>query len=252
MAYTIKKIAKMTGITLRTLRHYDQIGLFRPSGRSESGYRLYSSEDLESLQQILFFRELDFPLSKIAEMIQAPGFDRQAAMEMQMTFLQQRARRYQRLAKLAQDTIANMKGENDMKENELFQGFDYDQVMLEQKQYEEEVKTRWGDQDSYKISKKRTSGYTKADWSRIFKEQENNMQELAACYAEKIPFDHPRVQAVVESARAYIDKYFYPCSSEMMKCLGNGYVSDERFKAFYDKISPGLAEYYNQAIQYSD
>ena len=77
------------------------------------------------------------------------------------------------------------------------------------------------------------------------------MQELAACYAEKVPSDHPRMQAVVESARLYIDKYYYPCSTEMMKCLGNGYVSDERFKAFYDKISPGLAEYYNQAIQIS-
>lgn len=251
MVYTINKIAKMTGITLRTLRHFDQIGLFQPSGRSETGYRLYSSEDLETLQQILFFRELDFPLSKIKSLMNLPGFDRQAALERQLTFLQQRAGRYLSLAKLARNTIANMKGEIMMKEEELFTGFDYDLVMLEQKQYEEEVKARWGDQDSYKISKKRTSRYTKADWSQIFREQETNMQELAACYAEALPVDHPRMQTVVESARMYINQYFYPCSPTMMKCLGKGYVSDERFKAFYDKISPGLAEYYNQAIQQS-
>ena len=133
MAYSINKIAKMTGITLRTLRHYDQIGLFQPSGRSESGYRLYSNRDLETLQQILFFRELDFPLSKISELIKSPGFDRQTALEMQKTFLEQRARRYQGLAQLAQDTLTSMKGDTTMKEEELFTGFDYDQTMLEQK-----------------------------------------------------------------------------------------------------------------------
>lgn len=250
MRYTTYQVAKMTGVTVRALRHYDKIGLLRPGNRSEAGYRLYNGEDLATLQQILFFKELDFPLCKIAEMMQSPGFDRKAALVMQMDFLEKRAQRYMELSQLARDTLAAMKGEKEMEEKELFEAFDYDRMMAQQKQYEDEVKQRWGNGDAYKISKQRTSKYTKADWENIMKANEPNIQELIACYKEQIPYTHTRMQTVVENARLLIDKNFYPCSKEMMSGLGSLYVTDERFQAYYDKLAPGLAVYYNQAIQH--
>ena len=137
-----------------------------------------------------------------------------------------------------------------MDNKELFKEFDYDKMMEHQKQYEDEVKERWGDTDAYKISAKRASKYTKEDWAKISATGEEYMKELIACFNEKVAYDDPRMIAVCEKARGHITTYFYPCSLEMYSNLGNMYVADERFTAFYDKFAPGLAAYYNEAIQH--
>ena len=250
MTYTINKIAQIAGVTLRTLRYYDKIGLLTPSSRTEAGYRLYSDEDMERLQQILFFRELDFPLSKIGEILDNPNFERKEALEMQIQFLEKRAERYVKLSQLAKDTLSNLIGGIKMENKNLFSGFDYDRMIEEQKQYEDEVRDRWGHTDAYKISKERTAKLTKEDWERINEVQMNNLKELCELYGEEVSFDDPRVQAVVEKSFDFINDTFYPCTLEMLSGLGNMYVSDERFTAYYEKFAPGLAAYYNEAIQY--
>ncbi len=249
MEYTTYQVAKMTGITVRTLRYYDQIGLLRPSGYGETRHRFYDADALETLQQILFFRELEFPLAKIAEIIQSPAFDRQKALEMQMDFLEKKAERYQKLSRLAFDTLCSMRGERTMENYELFDGFDTEKMLAEQKQYEEEVRNRWDSTEAYKVSRQRSSSYTKEDWIRINEAQQANMNTLVDCFTEEMPVDSARVQEVVENARLHIDRYFYPCPPEMMSGLGEMYIDDPRFKETYDKMGDGLAQYYHDAIQ---
>ena len=250
MSYTINRIAQTAGVTLRTLRYYDRIGLLVPSGRTEAGYRLYSDDDLDKLQQILFFRELDFPLEKIGRLMEDPAFDRKEALNMQIRFLEKRAERYLKLTKLAKKTLQNLEGGKKMDKKEMFKAFDYDKMMEEQKQYEDEVKDRWGSTEAYRISKERTSKYTKEDWERIGAESEGNLKEMIECFTSGVPYDDPRMMAVCDNARAQMSKNFYPCSLEMYSNLGNMYIADERFTAFYDKFAPGLAAYYNEAIQH--
>lgn len=249
MTYTINQIAGLAGITIKTLRHYDKLGLLVPTGRSEAGYRLYSEENVEKLQQILFFRELDFPLARIKEIMGDPAFDRKHALEMQIEFLDERAKRYKKLSGLAKRTLNDLEGEKKMKKEELFEGFDYDKMMEDQKKYEPEVKERWGETDAYKVSKQRTDKYTKEDWERIQAESLGTLQELIACFREKEPVDGERMMAVCEAFRNHITKNFYPCTLEIFSGLGNMYVADERFTEFYDKHETGLAAYYNEAIQ---
>lgn len=250
MSYTINKIAQMAGVTLRTLRYYDKIGLLAPTARSEAGYRLYSDEDVGRLQQILFFKELDFPLVRILQIMVSPGFDRKKALAAQIEWLEKRAERYEKLSEMAKQTLQNLEGSFKMENKEMFKAFDYDKMIEDQKQYEDEVKERWGSTDSYRISAERTSKYTKADWERINTESDENIKELISCFNEKLPYHDARMMSVCEKARGHMSRYFYPCSLEAYSNLGSMYVTDERFTANYDKFAPRLAAYYNEAIQH--
>ena len=250
MLYRINELANLAGISERTLRYYDQIGLLIPASRSDTGYRIYSDNDLEKLQQILFWRELGFSLEQIRQLLNQPGFDRRQALEAQINLLQERARHFQRLANLAQDTLNSEKGAKKLTSKDLFTAFNYEQIMEEQKQYEAEVEERWGDTEAYRISKERTSGYTRDDWEKINSVQMDNLKELAELYESGTAYDDHRVIAVVARNLQFISDYFYPCSLELFSCLGNMYITDERFTAFYERIAPGLAAYYNEAIQH--
>ncbi len=250
MGYTVNQVAQLAGVTLRTLRYYDKIGLLTPYARTEAGYRIYSPEDVEKLQQILFFRELDFPLARIREILNNPSFDRRDALRMQADYLEKRAARYLNLSQLARETLKNLEGGNKMAKKDMFAGFDYDQMLEEQKQYEDEVKERWGKTDAYKESMAKTAKYTKEDWERINGAQMQNLKDLCDLYNAKVSHDDLQVQEVVGRSRKFISDNFYQCSVEVFSGLGQMYVTDERFTAYYDKYAPGLAAYYNDAIQY--
>lgn len=250
MDYTIKHVAQLAGVTLRTLRYYDKIGLLSPSTRTQAGYRIYSPEDMERLQQILFFRELDFPLARIIEILNSPAFDRREALKMQAKDLKRRAERYLNLSELATETLSNLEGGYQMAKKDLFEGFDYDKIMEEQKQYEAEVKDRWGNTEAYKSSMAKTTKYTREDWERINKIQIQNLKDLCHLYESKVPYNDPRVQEVVDRSRKFISDNFYDCSMEIFSGLGRMYVADERFTAYYEKFAPGLAAFYNDAIQF--
>lgn len=250
MSYTINKTAQLAGVTLRTLRYYDRIGLLVPSGRTEAGYRLYSDEDVEKLQQILFFRELDFPLAKIEQILGSPEYDRREALKMQVRYLEKRAERYWKLSELARETLRNLEGGIKMDRKEMFKAFDYDKIIDHQKHYEDEAKERWGHSDAYKISAQRAARYTREDWEKMNAESEEFLKEMIDCFQEGVPYSDSRMMAVCEKARNQINTWFYPCSLEMYSNLGNMYIADERFSEYYDKFVPGLAAYYNEAIQY--
>ena len=250
MGYTVNQVAQLAGVTLRTLRYYDKIGLLTPSTRTQAGYRIYSPEDVDRLQQILFFRELDFPLARIIEILNNPAFDRCDALKMQAENLEKRAEKYLKLSQLARETLISLERGNKMAQKDMFKGFDHEKMMEEQKQYETEVKERWGNTEAYRVSKARSANYTKEDWEHISKTQMQNLKDLCDLYNAQVPHDDPRVQDVVDRSRKFISDNFYECSLEALSGLGQMYVADERFTEYYEKFAPGLAAYYNDAIQY--
>lgn len=239
MAYTVSEVADLAHISVRTLHHYDDVGLLEPSGRSDAGYRLYDDAALERLQQILIFRELGFELTRIKEIMADRGFDRRAALLGQRELLEARATRLLTMVDAIDTAIAHEEKGTPMSKDEMFEVFeDFDPS-----EHEEEARERWGDTDAYKESERRTSQYTKADWERYKAEAEEINLAMVALMDEGVAPDDERAMDTVDRARVQIDKWFYPCSRRMHAELGKMYVADPRFTATYEKIRSGLAQY---------
>lgn len=238
-------MADLAGISVRALRHYDELGLLRPSGRSDAGWRLYAPEDLNRLQQVLFYRELGFGLTEIRDLMADPRFDRREALVVQRGLIVAKTARLKAILDLIDKTLASIERGMEMSKEEIFEVFgDFDPA-----EYEEEVKERWGDTEAYKESARRTAGYTKEDWQRIKDEGEAWMTKAIELFDNGTAPDDPKAKALAEEARLAIDRNFYPCSRSMHMMLGEGYVSDPRFTEYYDKHRSGLAKWFNEAIK---
>jgi DNA-binding transcriptional MerR regulator len=244
-AYTVGELAGLARVSIRTLHHYDAIGLLAPSRRTGSGYRLYGHEELERLQQILLYRELDFSLDAIARIMLDPTFDRRAALVAQREQLAARAGRMQAILAAIDAALEALAGGEPMNEADMFEVFG----AFDPRQYEPEAKERWGDADAYKESARRTSRYTKDDWKQIKAEGDACARGLADRLAAGANPGDEDVQALVERHRLQIDKWFYPCSIEMQVNLSDMYVADLRFSATYDRYRPGLARFLRDAIR---
>lgn len=236
----ISEVAKLTGITVRTLHYYDEVGLLKPSEITEAGYRLYSREDLEILQQILFFRELDFPLSQIKEIMNNPNYDKEEALKKQKELLIQQRQRIEGLIKLIEKRI---EGDNNMS----FKEFDMNEIEENKKKYAKEVKERWGTSKAYEESEKKTSSYNKEKWGDVNQET----SEIFKGFAELRNSDpgSEEVQELVRRWQKYITDNFYTCTNEILSGLGLMYVEDERFKENLDKNGEGTAKLMAEAIK---
>ncbi|MDX2092595.1 MAG: MerR family transcriptional regulator [Kofleriaceae bacterium] len=243
MAYTVGELAKLTGVTVRALHHYDEIGLVRPSQRNSAGHRLYDDRDALRLQQVMLFRELGLPLDEIAAAIDEAPSREELLRRHRDALIVKRGKLDQMLAAVdaALDTIEKGKPMQPEDFKHLFDGFD-------PTEYEAEARERWGETDAYKESARRTKTYGKADWERMKEEANAINQQLVACMNAGAPPDDPRTQAAVDAHRLHIDTWFYPCSKEMHKNLGAMYVADERFTKNLDKVAPGFARYLSEAI----
>lgn len=249
MAYTVKALADLSGVTPRTLRFYDSEGLLKPSRRTESGIRLYEEEQVQILQQILFFREMDFPLSEIEKLICAPDFDRIKALESHRKMLKQQAERFEKLVKTVDRTIEDLKGGNHMTK-EHFEAFDMKAMMNEHKKYEAEAEQRWGETDAYKQSSKRTKSYTEDDWRQIHRESAEIDARLIELMDSNALAEDERVQKCIHDKRMHLNKYFYDCPVAMIGGLGQMYIDDPRFTKNIDKAREGLAAYMRDAMVY--
>ena len=242
MAFTVGDLAKLTGVTVRALHHYDEIGLVRPSERTAAGYRLYTDADVHRLQQVLLFRELGLPLEEIASAIdEAAGRD-ELLREHRKALVTKRDRLDAMLA--AVDAALAQKGPNTMQPDDvkkMFDGFDHSQ-------YEAEAEQRWGNTEAFKESARRTKKYGPAEWQQIKDDWATLYSELAALMTANVAVTDPRVQTLVEQHRQHIDRWFYPCSKEMHKNLGAMYVADPWFAENIDKAGAGLAQYLSDAI----
>ena len=242
---TVGQIARIAGVTVRTLHHYDEIGLVVPTTRTESGYRLYGDTQVERLQEVLFFRELGLPLEEIRDMVEQPGYDRVSALKRQRALLEAKAERVLRMIDAVDAAIdASEQGITMNKEDmlEVFGDFD-------PSEHEDEARERWGHTDAYKESQRRVATYTKDDWKAIGADGAEINEAFLALMAAGTAADSTEAMAVAEHHRAHISKWFYECSYDVHRGLGEMYVTDPRFTENIDKAGEGLAEYMSRAIQ---
>lgn len=240
MQYTIKEISDLAGVTTRTLRYYDEIGLLSPAQVGGNGYRYYDQENLLRLQQILFFRELDVPLKDIQLIMSRPDFNLIGALERHRASLRNRAKRLEKLIATVDNTIDMLNGDVDMTEKEYFDGFD-------ETAYEEETRERWGGMPKYEESQKKWASYTRDQKEAIKQEGGRITRRMVGESAGVSPSD-PDVQAAVGAYYDYINKYFYTCEVGFLRDLADGWVEDPRFAANYERIRPGGAEFVREAV----
>jgi len=231
----------MTGVTVRTLHHYDEIGLLAPSGRSEAGYRLYAYADLARLQEILVWRALGFSLGEIQALLDDPAYDRIGALRRQRELVQRESERLGGLCNALDSAIEAEEKGTTMQESAMFDGFD-------PAAYEDEVRERWGDTDAYRESTRRAASYRDAEWQAIRAEWDEIVAELAAAQAAGAPADGARAMAAAERHRQHISRWFYDCPPAMHRGLGTMSAADPRFASNYDKVAPGLSAYVRDAF----
>ena len=240
--YSVSDLARLSGVTVRTLHHYDAIGLLIPSGRTAAGYRLYSSTDAHRLGRILAYRACGLTLADIALVIDDD--DPIGHLHRQLVLLDARRDELDRQRETLRRALEARQMGINLDPGEMLDVFgEHDPT-----EHSQEAEERWGDTDAYRESHRRTSSYAKADWQRLGAETEAIEAELAACCSAGEPADGSRAKAAAEAHRRHIDAWFYPCSHEMQVNLAEMYVQDERFRAHYDDVRPGLADYVHDAI----
>jgi DNA-binding transcriptional MerR regulator len=244
MSYPVGRVAELAGVTVRTLHHYDEIGLLSPSNRSAAGYRRYDDADLERLQQIRYYRELGFSLEEIATILDDPQSDAAAHLRRQHELLTARIKRLEAMVTAIEFEMEARKVGIQLTPQERFEVFgDFDPD-----HYAEEAERRWGGTDAYQESVRRAGRYSKADWQRLQAEAGEWAQRLVAAMEAGEAADGPVAMELAEEHRAHISRWFYECSYEIHTGLADMYVGDPRFTEFYEKIKPGTARYLNQAI----
>jgi DNA-binding transcriptional MerR regulator len=244
VGYSVGQVAGFAGVTVRTLHHYDDIGLLAPGERSHAGHRRYSDADLDRLQQILFYRELGFPLEEVAALLDDPEADPRAHLRRRHELLTARIEKLQKMAAAVEHAMeARNMGINLTPEEkfEVFGDFDPDQ-------YEDEARDRWGGTDAYRQSRQRTASYTKDDWKRLTEEFDALHRRMADLLAAGTPAGSEEAMDTAEEHRRFITRAYYDCAHETHTCLGEMYVTDPRFTRTYEEIRPGLAGYLRDAI----
>ena len=238
----IKEFSKLCNVSVRTLHYYDQIGLLKPTSVDENnGYRCYDEKCLERMQQILFYRELEFSLSDIHEILSSENFDKKKALSGQKQLLSLKKERIERLISALDDA---MKGENIP-----MNVFDNSEFEKTRQQYADEASKKWGETAAYKESAEKTKGYTKEKYADITEQMTKLICEFSACKNNLYPPDSDTAQALVLKWQNFITENYYTCTKEILKGLSQMYTADERFKENIDKQGEGTAEYMSKAIE---
>ena len=244
MALKVSEVARLAGVSVRTLHHYDEIGLVRPSARSEAGYRLYAPADVERLQQVLFFRELEFALDEIQKILAEPDFELGAALRLQKRLLTERAIRTKALIAAVDAAIDSLEKGTTMTPEERLEVFGD----FKPEEYEAEAEQRWGGTETYKESIRRTKSYRKEDWEQIKAEGGGIYADLARLVSAGTAPSTVEAMDAAERHRAHITRWFYPCPPELHRGLGQMYVDDPRFAANIDKFGAGVSAFCRDAF----
>lgn len=235
---TVNEVSKLTGVSIRTLQYYDKIGLLHPAKYSESGYRLYDDTALEKLQQILLFRELEFPLKDIKVIMDSPDFDRSKALEQQITLLMLKKEHLEDLIRLARGI--KLIGVKKMD----FSAFDTSKI----DEYAAQAKASWGNTPEYREYEEKAKGRTKQEEQDIGK----NMMQIFTEFGTMLDLqpDSEKVQTQVKKLQDYITENFYTCSDDVLHSLGNMYAGGGDFTTNIDRAGgEGTAEFVSQAIE---
>lgn len=239
--YTVGAVADMAGVSVRTLHHYDEIGLLEPSERSAAGYRLYSEADLRRLQRVLFYRELDFDLGVVAEILDDPDAEH---LTDQRRLLTERIERHRAMvAVIDKELMARELGLTITPEErlEVFGG-----TLLEDNAAE--IVRRWGGTERFRQRRERVAKYKREDWLALRAEQVGIHQRLASAMSEGTPADSPEVMDLAEEHRLHLDRWFHDCDHATHRELARAYRANQRSGRNYDDMVPGLSRYIHDAI----
>lgn len=246
--HTVKQVAKLSGVSVRTLHHYDEIGLLKPACVGENGYRYYGCEELLRLQQILFHRELDFSLEEIRRVLDAPGFDRTAALRAHRQKLASDARRYRRLVRTIDETLAALEGDAKMEDKAMYRGFDPEK----QAGYEKELVEKHGPamQTHIDDAKAGMAGWKQSDFDAMQAEADAIEAGMAKALTDGLPIDSGAVTALMRRQHAWIGKSWNrPAPAAAFAGLGQMYLDHPDFRARYEGRQPGLTEYMAEAMR---
>lgn len=237
----INEFAKLTGVSVRTLHYYDEIGLLKPAFvDAQNGYRFYDENSLVSMQEILFYRELDFPLKSIRNIMSSPDYDKEKALSEQRKLLSLKKERLERIINALDDA---KKGKVTMT------AFDNNDYEIARKQFEAEAKERWGETVAYKEQAKKTANYSKDKWQEVNNGLMTVLAKFAECMNNGNTYDSDEAQALVKELQNYITENYYTCTNQILAGLGQMYVADERFKTNIDKNSNGTSDFVSKAIE---
>lgn len=240
---TVGQVARLFAVTVRTLHHYDEIGLLVPGGRTRAGYRLYTGPDLERLRTIVVYRRLGFPLDEVAELLAGQGSVAEH-LRRQRAAVQTRLDEMRELVEALDRALEREMTDHPTRPEDLVElfgnGFS--------DEYAEEARTRWGNTDAWQQSQRRTARYTRQDWQEVKAEQEAVNAAFVAAKRAGLPPTAPAALAAAEQHRRRIAERFYDLDHRAHRGLADLYVSDPRFTATYDDLEPGLAEYVREAI----
>ena len=241
MMYTVKELAELAGVSSRTLRHYDAIGLL-PAIRSErnNAERLYDRDAVLRLQQILFFRELEFGLEEIRNILDGPQFDVVKALQEHRRAIRDRRERLDLLIRTIDRTIAHLEGGRPMQTKKFFEGFD----PHKQREYEQEARSRWGDA-AVDAANARVAKHSPAEQQRMMAEWESIFADVHAHMSEGVA--GTGVQAAIERLHNHVNRY-WDCNDEAFRGLGELYVADDKFRATFERVDPAMPAFLRAAM----
>ena len=239
--FTVKQLSKLAGVTPRTLHHYDEIGLLKPSRVGDNGYRYYGEDAVLRLQQILFYRELDIPLDDIKKIMGRRDYDVMGALQSHKEALSKQAARINRLIQTVDNTINHLKGNKTMSDEKLFEGFSEEQ----QEKYAQEAEKMY-DPETVRESNRKWKAYSAAKKEAILAESSAIYKDMISVMSKGA--NSAEAQAIVERWRKHMD-YFWTPNLEQLLGIANGYTDDPRFKANFDKMAPRLAEFMRDAVK---
>ncbi|MBM7644082.1 DNA-binding transcriptional MerR regulator [Scopulibacillus daqui] len=246
MEYTIGKLAQLAGVSPRTLRYYDEINLLKPAKVNGSGYRIYGQEEVDRLQQILFFRELDVDLETIVAIMNDPNFDKEQALQKHHSKLVEKRNRLDKLIVTVEKSIANLKGEYPMENKEKFAAFKENLIAENERKYGEEIRNKYGNK-VVDASNAKLRGMSEDDYAAM----QALEKELFDLIKQACPTGDPSSSLAQKAAEKHKEWLMYSWpeySEEAHAGLAEMYVADERFKAYYDKVIDGGAEFLRDAI----
>ena len=246
MEYTVNKLAQLSGVSGRTLRYYDQIGLLKPTRINSSGYRMYGQKEVDLLQQILFYRELDVSLEKIKDIIHQPTFNQMAALKNHCDHLKQQRARLDKIIATVEMTIASKQGGLSMQDKDKFEGLKEHLIEENEQKYGKEIREKYGD-DTVEASNAKLQGMSQQDYGAMTNLGEEILSLLEKAYATGDPGSN-LAQEVAAKHKAWLMYSWSSYSKEAHAGLAEMYVADERFTAYYDKKVKGGAEFLRDAI----
>ncbi|MBG9542861.1 MerR family transcriptional regulator [Cytobacillus firmus] len=247
MEYTVQKLAQLAGVSSRTLRYYDEIGILKPARTNSSGYRIYGQKEVDRLQQILFYRELGISLDQIKDIITAPAFDAADALKEHRERLLEKRKQLDLLITNVEKTIASAEGRTTMSDKEKFEGFKKKMIEDNEKQYGKEIREKYGEETVEKSNAK-LMNMTREEHEAVVKLAE----EINSTLDQAMEKGDPAGELAQKAAglhKQWITYYWSEYSKEAHAGLAEMYVADERFKAYYDKVRPGAAEFLRDAIK---